>query len=725
MVQDVNSFFGDPYVRFISSLKIRTRFAIMGLVGLIMTAVPMALYVHGAWSELKTSRLESQGIAPSRALVKVIQLTQQHRGLSALVLGGNAASQTARSGKQLEVDQAIETLAAMLAASPVDAKLTAAIEKGRQDWSSLEGKVSGGDMKTGESFAAHTALLNHWLRTVDTLADAYGLSLDPEYASYELVRAVLYEAPHLSEQLGRARGKGAGMLSSKVASDDDRRALSLYLGMAAQSLDDMVTAFSKVTAVDTALKSTLEEPIAQAQGLAKEAIELANTQVLKSDTLSFSGPDYFAVFTKAVEAQFKVVDTAMQELSAVLDERMARQLRHLVLVSLALTLLAALGYVVGLVATRSVTQELGGEPADVKSIAESISQGDLSSSIRVAAGMEASLMGTMARMQQSIQNIVASVRQGSEGVATASAEIAQGNQDLSARTESQASALEQTAASMEELSSQVNHNADNARQANQLASSASVVAVRGGEVVGRVVDTMKEINDASRKISEIISVIDGIAFQTNILALNAAVEAARAGEQGRGFAVVASEVRSLAGRSADAAKEIKSLINASVEKVGHGTALVDEAGTTMTEVVSSIRRVSDLVGEISSASGEQAAGVAQVGEAVSQMDQATQQNAALVEQMTAAASSLRTQAGELVDTVATFKLGAGDAVVRSTVRSAARAAAPRVGAERRAAPKVDATPKPRPVAPKPVPLARPLAPAKPVASAAEEDWETF
>jgi methyl-accepting chemotaxis protein len=212
---------------------------------------------------------------------------------------------------------------------------------------------------------------------------------------------------------------------------------------------------------------------------------------------------------------------------------------------------------------------------------------------------------------------------------------------------------------MEQLSSTVKQNADNARQANQLAMSASTVAVQGGEVVAQVVDTMKGIVDASRKISDIIAVIDGIAFQTNILALNAAVEAARAGEQGRGFAVVASEVRSLAGRSADAAKEIKTLINNSVERVEQGTALVDQAGTTMTEVVNSIKRVTDIMGEISAASHEQSLGVGQVGEAVTQMDQVTQQNAALVEEMAAAASSLKSQANDLVSTVAVFKLGSG------------------------------------------------------------------
>ena len=295
------------------------------------------------------------------------------------------------------------------------------------------------------------------------------------------------------------------------------------------------------------------------------------------------------------------------------------------------------------------------------SVAEAVAAGDVSTKIlSVAADETGRLLSALKKMNDNLNRIVGRVRSGAETIATASAEIAAGNRSLSDRTEQQAASLEETASSMEELTATVRQNADNARQANQLAAAASEVAVKGGDVVSQVVATMASINDSSRKVVDIIAVIDGIAFQTNILALNAAVEAARAGEQGRGFAVVASEVRALAQRSAGAAREIKTLIDDSVEKVGSGTKLVDSAGETMQEVVASVGKVRDIIEEIASASAEQTAGIEQIHQAVTQMDQTTQQNAALVEQASAASEALRDQAVQLTNAVSIFKLGADE-----------------------------------------------------------------
>ncbi len=396
------------------------------------------------------------------------------------------------------------------------------------------------------------------------------------------------------------------------------------------------------------------------------------------------------------------------------------QARAAVIGALGVTLV--LGIAMGTLISRRLLRQLGGEPREAAAVARAVADGDLSSEIRVRSGDRDSVMACLAAMQHSLVQAVTAVRQGSEHVASSSTQIAQGNQDLSSRTEHQASALQQTAATMDQLGSTVRNNADNAKQANQLALGASSVAVEGGEVVGQVVATMKDINESSRKIADIIAVIDGIAFQTNILALNAAVEAARAGEQGRGFAVVAGEVRSLAQRSAEAAREIKGLIGTSVERVERGTALVDRAGQTMEEIVNAIRRVSDIVGEISSASVEQSSGVEQVGRAVTDMDQATQQNAALVEQSAAAAESLQQQAQQLVQAVAVFKLaqGAARAEIPAPALNLPKPAA--VAPKAAAKPVVARPPRTKPVKPASV---APAVPKKIEPVAAGDDWQSF
>ncbi|KQP37344.1 methyl-accepting chemotaxis protein [Pseudorhodoferax sp. Leaf274] len=366
-----------------------------------------------------------------------------------------------------------------------------------------------------------------------------------------------------------------------------------------------------------------------------------------------------ALGDRADELLGQLADRKRDDARALNDEtdRIYAQIRTLLI---SLTVGGVLvGVAIGGLLTRSLTRSLGGEPADVAQLAGAIAAGDLATRIDTSRAQPGSVVAAMAAMQHSLREVVGSVRQASDSIATGAGEIATGNADLSQRTEEQASNLEETAASMEELTSTVHSSADASRQAAELARQASAAARSGGEVFGQVVSTMGEINTSSRRISDIIGVIDGIAFQTNILALNAAVEAARAGEQGRGFAVVAGEVRNLAQKSASAAKEIKDLIQDSVGKVGDGSRLVDDAGQAMESIVAQVQRVADLIAEITAATQEQTAGIGQISEAVTQLDTVTQQNAALVEQSAAAADSLNHQARHLVQAVAVFKLGDG------------------------------------------------------------------
>jgi methyl-accepting chemotaxis protein len=386
--------------------------------------------------------------------------------------------------------------------------------------------------------------------------------------------------------------------------------------------------------------------------------------------------------------------------------------------SLTLTAIGAAIYLSGLSVLRNFLTVFSGH-------ARRLAEGDLSVDITIEGGNSdsAAVLRSLQTLQTELRRSISAIRTGADGVTVAATEIASGNQDLSQRTEQTASNLQQAASSMSQLNGTVRQSADAASQANQLASSATQVARRGGEVVSQVVTTMDEINASSKKIADIIGVIDGIAFQTNILALNAAVEAARAGEQGRGFAVVAGEVRSLAGRSAEAAREIKTLIGASVDRVESGTRLVQDAGATMNEIVSSVQRVSDIIGEISAAASEQSAGIGSVNGAVVQLDQMTQQNAALVEQSAAAAESLKEQANRLAGVVSSFRLGGGQDVRAAAPRAAAPApiAAP---AHRPAAAAAAPAPRPKAAAVPPKPVAP--APAPVAAAAAEHgDWETF
>ena len=437
---------------------------------------------------------------------------------------------------------------------------------------------------------------------------------------------------------------------------------------------------------------------------------------------------------------------------AYMDDINAAFLRSLWQMALLFAAVSAALVALVIVINRGILRTIGGDPAKAAEVANRIAQGDLTPNIETAPGDSSSLLYAVRSMRDSLLSTITNIKASAGTIASASQEIASGNLDLSGRTEQQAGSIEETASAMEELTATVKQNADNARQANQLAESASEVAIQGGSVVSQVVQTMEGITDSSRKIADIIGVIDGIAFQTNILALNAAVEAARAGEQGRGFAVVASEVRSLAQRSASAAKEIKTLIDDSVTKVDTGSKLVEQAGATMTEVVASVRRVTDIVGEISSASQEQSAGIAEVGRAITQMDEGTQQNAALVEQAAAAAQSLQDQAATLAGLVGRFQVDGSAASIAQTTPHAAKPASrpaptttpttpvpalrkpvatqparPALAASKAAAPKAAPKPAAAQSAKAEAPAAKPTgkSPSRLPAGEDEGDWETF
>jgi methyl-accepting chemotaxis protein len=476
---------------------------------------------------------------------------------------------------------------------------------------------------------ANDDLAGKWMPSIALLAQARSAAL--EFREFEVKHTRAADASYMAEYEDKMKaalevmGKRLDEYRKLVRDGDERTQFAAF----EKSWREYQGFVQKIVAAGRAGKP--DDARDFSDGAAKVAVDESVVALDKLGELNFAGGRGSAAHADRVYGTANVAVTALFGVALLI------------------------GIVVTVALTRIVVGQLGGEPQQAAAVARAVAQGDLTTPIVVKPGDSTSLMACLRDMQASLGQVVSKVRHSAQNVAEGSAEIAQGNGDLSSRTEQQASSLQQTAASMEQLGSTVQQNADAARRADQVSRKASEVAGQGGAAVGRVVETMKGINESSKRMAEIISVIDGIAFQTNILALNAAVEAARAGEQGRGFAVVAAEVRNLAQRSAQAAREIKALIAASVDRVAQGTQQVDQAGATMDQVVAAITQVTELMAQISAASAEQSSGVQQVGEAVAQMDRTTQQNASLVEQSAAAAESLKQQARELVDAVAVFR----------------------------------------------------------------------
>ena len=659
-------------------LRLAHKFSLLGVLAALVVLLPLGSYVQGVEQQVDRIHAELDGIAPSRGLMRVVQLTQLHRDLSANVLGGKAELEPQRSSRQAEMEQAIEAFSTLSSRLEGQDVLKSDWERLIAEWRVLAKEVSTRGLSGPQSFDRHTALIALQLELHDRVLDLTGLSLDPQPASHCLTEATLQISPELAESLGQMRAIGASALARQELMPDQRAMVQALTDRVERLAREMAHQLDDVYQHDAAAKSVLADEGVRLQSAVASVQRLTQEQVLGAPVLSFASGDYFRAMTEPIDQVYGLQHKAREVLERTFTERLraARQNQSLLLGGC--LVLSLLGWTLGRRVTRSITQAVDAARASAVRIAN----GDLTlSPVATSRDELGELMAAMAAMNASLTRVVGTVRQNADSVATASVQIAQGNLDLSARTEEQASALEQTAATMDELNSTVRTNAESAQQANALAQSASAVAVRGGAMVAQVVDKMEGISAASRKIAEIIGVIDGIAFQTNILALNAAVEAARAGEQGRGFAVVAGEVRSLAQRSAAAAREIKGLIHTSVERVEQGSALVSQTGRTVDEVVASIKHVSEIVARISAASAEQSLGVQQVGQAVGQMDQVTQQNAALVEESAAAAEGLKQQAHDLVQAVALFRIGGAGGSHPAAVSTAAQD--PWNGVERR------------------------------------------
>jgi methyl-accepting chemotaxis protein len=635
----------------LSSIRVWHKLLFLGVIAGVLCVVPTYLYIHGANKDIRDALTEIKGLDPATLLVRLLQPLQNHRGLAAAVLSGDQAQGAPRAATEKEVTAAMGKVRVALStsATPLLKQLTD-IET---EWKSLAGALKDPTFPVEDSHSRHTKLSDATLRLLENTSDYFGLSLDPDAKTYHLIIAALMDIPELTESMGRIRAGGSAILSIKQATTEERVAIASQLERIRWDQDHSRVRIQKAIAANGTAMDKLDATSLDALNHTQKLIAVTDLEFMRIEVLRYASGDYLKLVTTAMNAQFNLIDVARNEIEQSLNARVA---------SLRWTMAGLLGLIGALLLigagamywiARSITRPLNAAIGD----AHAIAAGHLDTVIGdVGSDEVGQLRRAMRHMQRNLAHIVASIRENSESVASASREIASSTQNMSARTESQASSLEETAASMEALNTTFQKHDESSQHVSDLATKAAEAAEQGGVVVGKVTTTMQEIDVSSKKIAEIIGVIDSIAFQTNILALNAAVEAARAGEQGRGFAVVAAEVRALAQRSGQASKEIRSLISESVKKVQVGTREAAESRKAMDQILASVRTVATTMAQMQTVLTDQRQGVAQVTRAVEQMSQSTQQNAAMVEEIAATADALSGQAQDLTGTVSTFKL---------------------------------------------------------------------